>query len=169
MFIPQSTQSFNQLCCSSKFPSDWQYLSCYGVFQKDSQKFLWKKDAFKQTVQSGIQYYPIAIAMKCSSLHLPLHSLGFFSVLPLSVFLLHVESYVSNYYYLQCSHIFLRQISFYFHIMPMFSGSYSSFIISLLWQFEFLRLTVLYEELVPSLRAFPECNDSERKYSQHPG
>lgn len=35
MFILQSTQSFNQFCCSSKFPSDWQCVSCFMMAKID--------------------------------------------------------------------------------------------------------------------------------------
>lgn len=82
----------------------------------------------------------------------------YYHFLCFSCILSHISQIIIT--YSAISHIFLRQLSYYFHILAMI---YSSFIIPLFRQFAFLRLVVLDEEFVPFPRALQECSDSESK------
>lgn len=135
------------------------------VFQEDSKKFLWKKDAFKKTVQSSIQDYPSIITMKNSGfVHYDFHSM-FFSVLPLSGFHLHIEPYVSSDDYLQCNHSHfpkpnLMLFPYTANVFRVYVILYYSFVLA---KFAVLSTVVLEEGLIASSRALWECDASESK------
>lgn len=98
------------------------------------------------------------------TLCLPLH--GFFSVLPLSGFHLHIESYVSNDCYLQFNHLRFPKPNL--TLFPCHADVFRVYVVlyyfSVLAKFAVLSAVAIDDEgFILSSRALQECSASESK------